>query len=337
MDEEIEASENEIDAEQTADQDVLLGLIAAVLFLIVATIPTGGVATVIDQPDIRVARSELRALLSLNVHSLPDGISFAQINAAIDTAARKYSSIASNPFGVAGAIDHAAVTALKREVETAIGKSFDAAIARALNGRGDPMDRASHLKRSIALSDRQQQSLTVMRDTLMRFAKAKTEYVAATANRPGFFRKLIDVNRLIADTRGKISAAQRQLLKKAMTNARLTPRQANVILDRHADALRKHRVKAIVTNGLHELSEQAKLKSWQDADAQGRLPKDYRRFWRTAQDERVRFAHSATAGLNAAGVPLGEPFATPLGPRMFPPLEINCRCRAILRKTNVPT
>lgn len=77
----------------------------------------------------------------------------------------------------------------------------------------------------------------------------------------------------------------------------------------------------------------AKLTGWQIAQRFRALPADQRRYWRTAGDERVRFTHVQVPGMNRAGVPLNQPFATPLGPCFTPPLEAGCRCKATLGRS----
>lgn len=55
------------------------------------------------------------------------------------------------------------------------------------------------------------------------------------------------------------------------------------------------------------------------------------RKWHTAQDDRVSPEHAAIPKMNPHGRGLDEPFHTPVGPYMFPPIRPNCRCTVIHR------
>ena len=129
-----------------------------------------------------------------------------------------------------------------------------------------------------------------------------------------------------------ITAAQGQMLTKAI-NIGTNTAQAEALLDKHAKALRNARTKAVAGNTAHQVAEAAKLTGWQIAQHFGKLPADQRRYWQTAGDERVRIAHQQVPGMNRDGVPLNQPFATPLGPCFTPPLEAGCRCKAVLKPT----
>jgi hypothetical protein len=67
---------------------------------------------------------------------------------------------------------------------------------------------------------------------------------------------------------------------------------------------------------------------WRTAADQGLLDRErFRRFWFvTSGDERLCPTCRAIPGLNPQGVRLDEPFATPVGPVMFPPAHPLCRC-----------
>ncbi len=185
---------------------------------------------------------------------------------------------------------------------------------RMLATRGSTDSRASQLRRVVGLSLAQARSLHVIREAL----------IVRAAN-PSW-----NVEAILTATRGSITAAQRQMLTKALRTG-TSPDLAEKLLDRHAKALRQARTKAVAGNAAHQIAEAAKLTGWQVAQRFGALPANQRRYWRTAGDERVRLAHAQVPGMNRSGVPLNEPFATPLGPCFTPPLEAGCRCKAVLR------
>lgn len=216
------------------------------------------------------------------------------------------------------------------------GDAIRHAIDRALASPGSTDRRASLLRQSIGLGARQVASLQVMHDSLMDFVDAPIRRVqgrtdANGVRQPSTIVRRVDTDVILASTRGTLSGAQRNVLKKALGNPRLTEADAIKILDRHAAALRSFRIRSLVGEGVHALAEASKLTGWQIAQAFGALPADQRRFWRTVGDERVRHSHAMVPGMNPQGVSLTEPFKTPLGPTMTPPLEPGCRCHATIR------
>jgi hypothetical protein len=198
---------------------------------------------------------------------------------------------------------HESTTALRETAE------------RMLLSNSNAMSRAGQIKRAIGLSSAQAKSLHAVREVLLRHV-----------NDP--YR---DAERMLAPARGYITAAQRQMLTKWI-KARVSYHEVDELLDRHATALRDARTKAVAGNTAHQIAEAAKITGWQIAQRFGALPVDQRRYWQTAGDERVRIAHAQVPGMNLTGVPLNQPFATPLGPCFLPPLEHGCRCKATLRR-----
>ena len=216
------------------------------------------------------------------------------------------------------------------------GDAIRHAIDRAMASPGSTTRRASLLRQSIGLGVRQVASLQVMHDALMGFVDAPIRRVPARTNangvrQPAVTVRRVDTNAILASTRGSLSGAQRNMLKKALGNPSLTEADAIKILDEHSAALRSFRIRSLVGEGVHALAETSKLTGWQIAQAFGALPADQRRFWRTAGDERVRHSHAMVPGMNPQGVKLTEPFKTPFGPTITPPLEPGCRCRATIK------
>lgn len=74
------------------------------------------------------------------------------------------------------------------------------------------------------------------------------------------------------------------------------------------------------------------LAVWIALQAAGFLPADARKYWHDQGDDRVRVDHHAIKAMNAAGVPLDQPFAHTLGKTIYhPPADYGCRCRVSLR------
>lgn len=204
-----------------------------------------------------------------------------------------------------------------------------------LTAGGTIESRVRQVRRSIGLSPKQATSLHAAREALFAYLASPARAVPmltdeARASRAGYMR-LADPKAILAKGAAHLSAPQRAMLLKAMT-PNLDEAAAEKLLNRHAAALSSFRARTLAGHELHSLAERAKLVAWKAAQRVGVLSGNQRRFWQTAGDERVRQSHSQVPAMNASGVPLDKPFATPLGETMFPPLEINCRCKAVLRQ-----
>lgn len=71
----------------------------------------------------------------------------------------------------------------------------------------------------------------------------------------------------------------------------------------------------------------AQIEAYRQASEAGAIDADQVvRRWITKGDSKVRPEHRLIPGLNPNGVGLLEPFITPSGPCMFPPLDFGCRC-----------
>lgn len=308
------------------------------------TIDADALATSLDDTDANHVRDQLRLHLALNEENVPEAIaeglggliavlaSFVGAAAALASSQAKHSLNPNNP-----AIQSAATAAPEflRRFLADTGLAISAAIEDAIYSPAQPRDRALQLRRVLGLSIGQARQLEVLRNAMRVYLDSpkvlKPTRISASGERiPAHYVRRVDPRKIIASTRGHISAAQRAMLTKALANPKLTEAEAAKLLDRHANAMRRYRIKAAVGEGMHHLAETAKLIGWQIAQVFGALKPNQRRHWRTAGDERVRHAHNQVPGMSPNGVALNEPFATPFGPRMYPPLEHGCRCRAVL-------
>lgn len=72
----------------------------------------------------------------------------------------------------------------------------------------------------------------------------------------------------------------------------------------------------------------AQIEAYEQAATKGAIEADQvARFWVTKGDSRVRPEHRLIPGMNKDGVGLREPFRTPEGLALYPPLGFGCRCR----------
>lgn len=129
-----------------------------------------------------------------------------------------------------------------------------------------------------------------------------------------------------------LSASQRSVIRQAIAKG-LEPEHVDALVNKQRKALLVNRAKAIGASLSSNVAHTAQQTIIDLSISAGLVkPQEYKRFWHTAHDEKVRHTHNQTKAMNADGVALNQPFNTPLGPRMNPPLEINCRCRVSIRK-----
>lgn len=131
-----------------------------------------------------------------------------------------------------------------------------------------------------------------------------------------------------------LSAAQRSALAKALT-VPLRDYDVRATMDRHIRALSDFRRSVIARQEAIRIIHAGEYQAFRQSKANRTLARSARRFWITMGDERVRHDHSMVPTMNAEGVDVGEPFQTPLGPMLYPPLEANCRCRISVRVPNL--
>jgi hypothetical protein len=299
----------------------------------------------LDDSDGDHIREQLGTILGLDDDGAPEGwtstlaviapvlLSFVGGVAAHAAAQAKH---VLNPQDSGLSVANAAAARVVERFKADTVLALAAAIEAAIYGPGTPESRAAQIRRSFGLTIKQAASLEHMRTVLQRYLRAPLKMVlphvdANGVRVPASKVRKIDTRQLLAGARGHISAPQAKLLAKALADPKLTAAQADALLDRHADAARAFRLRAVAGEAIHDLAETAKLAGWRIAQRAGALPADQRRYWQTAGDERVRHTHAQVATLNRAGVRLGVPFQTPFGERDTPPLEYGCRCKAVLR------
>lgn len=318
----------------------------AAIWKYVASLDTDMLASAIDDIDANHIRDQLGIILGLDDAGFPDDLAapFGDGLAVLITLAGAIAALAAsqarhtlNPNSASLRDANAAAAAFLTAFRAGTGDAIRAAIESAIYGEGTPTSRAAQLRRAIGLSVKQATSLEIMREALHAYNAAPRTRIPARTDATGkriaaTYIRNVDTRAILAGARGHLSAAQSRMLAKALANPNLTATDADAMLDRHAAALRRHRIQASFAEGIHGLAEQAKLTGWTIAQRFGALPADQRRYWHTAGDERVRHAHSQVPAMNPYGVALGDPFQTPFGRRMSPPLEWGCRCRVRLAR-----
>lgn len=340
-------TENAIDTLAETHETEFADELIAAFVLYLATLDANQIAAALDDEDDRHIHEQLAIVMNLDGEGVPEQVttaleprrntlwSYVGAIAALAAAQARYTINPRNPAVLTvQATGHAVLDGYLADT----GDALATAISRAIYSAGTPESRARQLIRSIGLSAKQAHSLEIMRTAIYQYLDTPKTLIPAhfdeTGRRiPPAYVRNINPGVILNPLRGHLSAAQLQIVRKALANPKLTEAEANRILDKHAKAMRNFRARATAGEGIHELTETAKLIGWQVAQRAGMLPQGQRRFWQTAGDERVRHAHSQVPAMNRKGVALNQPFATPFGNFMFPPLEIGCRCKAVLRRT----
>ncbi|MCK6103330.1 phage minor head protein [Brevundimonas sp. EYE_349] len=195
--------------------------------------------------------------------------------------------------------------------------------------KGDmtPRDKATLIIRSIAMAPDQARSAA-------HFARALHESMTAKD------RSIQDGKTYVTPATAKLiiqrhmkhlNAAQRSALRTAFANG-LTGDGATTLQHKHDRALIKYRQSVIARQEAIRTMHVGEYLAFKQGKANRSIPRDARRYWKTRGDERVRHDHRMVQVMNPQGVDVGQAFQTPLGPVMHPPLEVNCRCRVVVRR-----
>lgn len=141
--------------------------------------------------------------------------------------------------------------------------------------------------------------------------------------------RLADLARQATDRR--LDAATKARIRRAIRQRELTPELVEEFTDTYGASLRNRRALDIGRTEAIRAGEAGQQATWRQAADRGHLDREHaRRVWIITPDARLRETHAAVPGMNQGGVRLEEPFDTPLGAVMYPPLEPNCRCATSL-------
>ena len=124
------------------------------------------------------------------------------------------------------------------------------------------------------------------------------------------------------------------LIKAMQTGKPLTPEQIDKMVAAYERKYLRYRSETIATTEALRTTNQGVQEAWRQAIQTGKADALLvRRQWIVAKDER-RCAHcSAVPGMNhKLGVPFDQPFKTPHGALMLPPLHPRCRCVVFIRQ-----
>lgn len=203
-----------------------------------------------------------------------------------------------------------------------------------------PRSQAKQIKASVGLTQRQSAAVANFRKELETFHQkrsaagwnlgAKIDRVnGAQVFKPsadGTPKDGIDARRL-RDFR-----YDKTLIRAMEQNKPLTPEQVDKMVAAYARKYRKYRAEMIARTESMRALNIGVQDGWRQAVEAGKVPEGLvRRFWKVAHDERLCEICSPVPDMNDGGVKLGQPFATPKGPVMLPPLHPSCRCHPFIR------
>lgn len=124
-----------------------------------------------------------------------------------------------------------------------------------------------------------------------------------------------------------LSAVDQQKIRSRIQNDTVTESFVEEMQATYAKRLENLRAQTIARQETQTAVHEALMESWRQGERDGVLPPTMRKFWLVTADERLCPICRAIPRLNPKGRKLDEPFATPQGPRMYPPMaHVKCRC-----------
>lgn len=124
-----------------------------------------------------------------------------------------------------------------------------------------------------------------------------------------------------------------QLKTAVSTGKPLSKAQIDKMVEAYARKYRKFRAETIARTEALRAVNVGVQDAWRQAVEQNKVSEtSLRRRWSVALDERLCETCSPVPSMNPKlGVKFAQPFATPKGPAMLPPLHPNCRCSVTIR------
>ena len=205
-----------------------------------------------------------------------------------------------------------------------------------------PRDVARDVKQVVGLTDRQAQAVVNFRRSLESFHERRSAAAWGLGNKidraPGgaqVFKPDDDGTPMDGiDERRLRDFRYDQMLRRAMQQGKpLSQAQIDKMVDAYRRKYLKHRAETIARTEALRTTNVGVQDAWRQAIEQGKVSEELvRRKWVVASDERLCEFCAPIPGLNPKlGVPFQQPFETPKGPTMLPPLHPNCRCTVFIR------
>ncbi|MCK5604553.1 hypothetical protein KAR91_21875 [Candidatus Pacearchaeota archaeon] len=147
------------------------------------------------------------------------------------------------------------------------------------------------------------------------------------------FREQLETRKVLGFTRPnkrRLSAIERRQVARHMKEGGLTSKQIDSIVDRYYQSLVNRRALNIGRTEAVRSSNIGQLETWRQAKRKRLLSRNARKKWIVTPDDRLRDTHARIPGMNPQGRGIDEPFRTPLGLFINPPIETNDRCGMVL-------
>ena len=147
------------------------------------------------------------------------------------------------------------------------------------------------------------------------------------------FREQLETREVLGFTRPdkrRLSAVERRLVARHMKEGGLTSKQIDSMVNRYNQSLVNRRALNIGRTEAVRSSAKGQLDTWRQAKRKRLLSPNARKKWIVTPDDRLRDTHARIPGMNPQGRGIDEPFRTPIGLFMNPPIETNDRCSMVL-------
>ena len=296
-----------------------------------AAIDIGGLTAAIEAGDENALIDALNIDEGIQSNlevSLNGGLFFVVLGSIV-IAMKRFASRHRSRVSPEGLTQHLRDEIRRNIIEPLARRAYESALqtAKAMTATGfDSKLTASATVKAISLSPDQARSIVLLhravRDALNHPKPVVLgNMLALTATETGLIRRRYEHG---------LNAAQQAMIRKALSTG-YDEASLDKLIRRHTQALINYRQEVFVRQEAIRAINTGEYLAFRQGKANRSIPRAARRFWVTKGDERVRHNHAAVETMNPNGVDVGESFKTPLGPVLFPPLEINCRCRVEVR------
>ena len=231
---------------------------------------------------------------------------------------------------------------LIKQVNDATKEGIRTALVGGMEAGKNPVDTARQVRQVVGLTAKQSQAVQNYRKQL------ETFHLRRSADGFGLGGKIDRVNgrqvfRPDEDGSPKDGIDERRLrdfrfdghLKRALEQRKpIPPAKIDEMVEAYSRKYLKFRSEVIARTESMRATNVGVQDAWRQAIDAGKVTESQvRRQWVVSKDERTCSVCAPIPGMNPKrGVKFGQPFATPNGPVMLPPLHPQCRCTVYVRQ-----
>jgi Phage Mu protein F like protein len=231
---------------------------------------------------------------------------------------------------------------LIRQIDAGTKEAIRDSLTQGMSAGAGPIDTARKVRGAIGLTRRQQAAVATYRKELETFherSSAKGYNLGGKISRANG-RQVFAID---DDGNPKDGIFERRLrdfrfdgqLQTAMDKKKpLTKAQIDKMVSAYERKYLKYRSETIARTESLRTTNFGVQDAWRQAIEQGKISEPLvRREWIVARDERLCQICAPIPKMNGKrGVKFDQPFATPKGPVMLPPIHPNCRCTVFIRQ-----